>query len=130
MRPGNTLRPFRLIRRVPEAATGRTSSSRATAVNLPSVIATALAVGLERSNVVNRPWYKMRSGAVVDWFMNAPLETGSWVASVCPESRRIRLFWVLERPWNHIIERAVGREWRPPWGLVRLVRHRLLLERD
>src|SRR5207245_3650251 len=70
--PGRTRRLSISITRVAAPARGMTSASVPTRRNLPSRIATAVALGFERSRVVTRPLCKMRSVDVLRMFMAVP----------------------------------------------------------
>src|SRR5260221_3593348 len=63
-RRGTTRRPARLIIRVWGRAIGIPSLSGPPAVKTPAVIATAVAVGLERSRVVKPPFLRTRSALI------------------------------------------------------------------
>src|SRR5262249_19311064 len=65
IKPGNTRRPLRSITRVSRPANGTMSRSCPTRTKRPSLMATALAVGLVRSKVANSPRCRIRSGASV-----------------------------------------------------------------
>src|SRR5713101_6420044 len=72
IKPGRTRRPPRSITRVAGPARGMTSASVPTRRNLPSRIATAVALGFERSRVVTVPLCKMRSVDVLGMFIAVP----------------------------------------------------------
>ena len=88
IRPGSALRPLRSMVLVSGPAWAITSASLPTARKRPSLIATALAVGLPRSSVVKRPLRRMRSAVIGR--APGPVDCGPGVWALALPSRPVR----------------------------------------